>query len=142
MDNLLVDELIQVVKGCTKPPPDQSCFSPYSKGGNSSSNYYYYYVGAAESNLNKRMMGFHKTNWKKAESSKQHQSFRHMMSERLRRDKEKKGYSSLFNLLPPHTKNKNAIVTGAMRRIEELEGYKKQLERRIQESSVATKKKR
>ncbi|CAN0904458.1 Transcription factor bHLH92 [Linum grandiflorum] len=89
------------------------------------------------------MMGFHKTNWKKAESSKQHQSFRHMMSERLRRDKEKKGYSSLFNLLPPHTKkNKNAIVTGAMRRIEELEGYKKQLERRIQESSVATKKKR
>ncbi|CAN1128885.1 Transcription factor bHLH92 [Linum perenne] len=61
-----------------------------------------------------------------------------MMSERLRREREKDGYSSPLYVAPQHGKNnKNSIVTGATRRIEELEGYKQQLETRITELQEA-----
>ncbi|CAL1396478.1 unnamed protein product [Linum trigynum] len=71
---------------------------------------------------------------RKAESSSREQSFRHMMTERLRREREKEAYADLHSLLPPSTKNeKNAIMRGAMLRIQELRGHKQALERRITE---------
>ncbi|CAL1396479.1 unnamed protein product [Linum trigynum] len=57
-----------------------------------------------------------------------------MMTERLRREREKEAYADLHSLLPPSTKNeKNAIMRGAMLRIQELRGHKQALERRITE---------
>ncbi|CAI0465592.1 unnamed protein product [Linum tenue] len=57
-----------------------------------------------------------------------------MMTERLRREREKEAYADLHSILPPGTKNeKNAIMRGAMLRIQELQGHKQALERRITE---------
>ncbi|CAN1841214.1 Transcription factor bHLH92, partial [Linum perenne] len=133
MDDFFVDELIQVVNGCAQAPsPSFSAYSSQDRPASSNAA-----PSANPSNLNKRMMQFQKTNWEANGRNKQ--SFRHMMSERLRREREKDGYSSLLSMLPPNTKNnKNSIVTGATRRIEELEGYKQLLETRIMELQEAT----
>ncbi|XP_015087500.1 transcription factor bHLH92 isoform X2 [Solanum pennellii] len=88
-------------------------------------------------NMNKRMIEFLKKNWSpkngqvKIEKEKVH---KHMIKERIRREKQKQSYLNLYKLLPMGTKNeKNAIVQTATRRIEELQKHKENLEKRNDE---------
>ncbi|XVF28691.1 hypothetical protein REPUB_Repub15cG0051700 [Reevesia pubescens] len=56
--------------------------------------------------------------------------FRHMMNERMRREKQKNCYLALHSMLPLGTKNdKNSIVQTATKRVQQLDWLKKDLER-------------
>ncbi|XP_049407655.1 transcription factor bHLH92 [Solanum stenotomum] len=88
-------------------------------------------------NMNKRMIEFLTKNWSpkngqvKIQKEKVH---KHMIKERIRREKQKQSYLNLYKLLPMGTKNeKNAIVQTATRRIEELQKYKENLKKRNDE---------
>ncbi|XP_055811928.1 transcription factor bHLH92 [Solanum dulcamara] len=89
-------------------------------------------------NMNKKMMEFLKKNWSpkngqgmKMDREKVH---KHMIKERVRREKLKQSYLDLYKLLPMGTKSeKNAIVQTAARRIEELQKYKENLKKRNDE---------
>ncbi|KAJ6318696.1 hypothetical protein OIU76_014118 [Salix suchowensis] len=61
-------------------------------------------------------------------------SMEHMMSERLRRQKERNGYLALHSVLPHDTKkDKNSIMLMAAKQIQELEMYKEMLKIRNHE---------
>ncbi|KAM3356495.1 hypothetical protein P3S68_023209 [Capsicum galapagoense] len=99
--------------------------------------YSYGNVSTNHRNMNKRVMEFLKKNWiskngqVKMEKEKGH---KHMIKERIRREKQKQSYSALHKLLPMGTKvEKNAIVQTAARRIEELQKYKENLKKRNDE---------
>lgn len=56
---------------------------------------------------------------------------RHMINERMRREREKQNYLALHSMMPPGTKNdKNSIVKTAAKRIHELQCCKQELERK------------
>ncbi|KAM6545619.1 hypothetical protein CsatB_026355 [Cannabis sativa] len=56
--------------------------------------------------------------------------YRHMINERIRREKQKQSYFTLHSMLPVGTKNdKNSIVQIATMKIQELETYKEELKR-------------
>ncbi|KAJ4844592.1 hypothetical protein Tsubulata_011011 [Turnera subulata] len=101
-----------------------SAFVPYTNrprsqildGGSSSSGL------STSTNINKRMIDFMKRGWPPRSVNQEYDSKRHhghIMSERLRREREKQGYLALHSLLPSGTK--------------ELKGYKERLERRNEE---------
>nr|BAF30984.1 basic helix-loop-helix protein [Nicotiana tabacum] len=94
-------------------------------------------VSANHRNMNKRMMEFLKKSWipkigeVKMEREKVH---KHMIKERIRREKQKQSYLDLHKLLPMGTKGeKNAIVQTAASRIQELQKYKESLKKRNDE---------
>ncbi|MCD7471387.1 hypothetical protein HAX54_011795 [Datura stramonium] len=94
-------------------------------------------VSGNHGNMNKKMMEFLKKNLSpkkgqvKMEREKVH---KHMIKERIRREKQKQSYLALHKLLPMGTKSeKNAIVQTAARRIEELQKYKEILKKRNDE---------
>ncbi|XP_070042279.1 transcription factor bHLH92 isoform X2 [Nicotiana tomentosiformis] len=94
-------------------------------------------VSANHRNMNKRMMEFLKKSWipkvgeVKMEKEKVH---KHMIKERIRREKQKQSYLALHKLLPMGTKGeKNAIVQTAVMRIQELQKYKESLKKRNDE---------
>ncbi|KAL4282968.1 hypothetical protein GQ457_16G029520 [Hibiscus cannabinus] len=93
--------------------------------------------GRSCGNLNKRVVGFLKKSWPAAvdaNDGEKERSFRHMMNERMRREKQKSSYLALHSMLPHGTKNdKKSIVQMAAKRVQELEWLKKDLERRKQE---------
>ncbi|XP_042486698.1 transcription factor BHLH148 isoform X2 [Macadamia integrifolia] len=58
-------------------------------------------------------------------------SYRHMMNERLRREKQKQSYAALRSMLPPQTKNdKNSIVQMAAAHLQNLKSEKEELRKR------------
>ncbi|XP_010522499.1 PREDICTED: transcription factor bHLH92 isoform X2 [Tarenaya hassleriana] len=119
----------------------QSAFRPYTRnpergspdkpaGGGGGT------TAEAEKNLKKRMVDLMRSNWeekRKAAAPARERCRRHMMNERVRREKQRQSYFALHSLLPAGTKkDKNSIVQSALNRIEELQREKKELERRIQ----------
>ncbi|KAK8511151.1 hypothetical protein V6N13_013569 [Hibiscus sabdariffa] len=98
--------------------------------------------GRSCGNLNKRVVGFLKKSWPAAvdaNDGEKERCFRHMMNERMRREKQKSSYLALHSMLPHGTKNdKNSIVQMAAKRVQELEWLKKDLERRKQELQQQT----
>ncbi|KAL6970510.1 hypothetical protein U1Q18_030209 [Sarracenia purpurea var. burkii] len=126
-------------------PAKQSAFSRYddrSTGGFRS------IIGGEKSNrpsLNKRMIEFLRMRWNpppppasttaaETKESERERCFRHMMSERMRREKQKQSYSALRSLLPPSTKSdKTSIVQVAAKEVKELQAYKQELENRNRE---------
>ncbi|OMO95560.1 hypothetical protein COLO4_15786 [Corchorus olitorius] len=89
-------------------------------------------------NMNKKMIEFLKESWhwpkpttETRDSDRERNNFRHMMNERMRRQKQRQSYIALHDKLPRGTKNdKNSIVQTATRRVQELEWLKKDLENR------------
>ncbi|GAA0144260.1 basic helix-loop-helix transcription factor [Lithospermum erythrorhizon] len=76
-------------------------------------------------NINKRMIEFLKRSWTPPVNNENERVFKHMINERMRRDKQKQNYQALHKLLPLGTKSdKNSIIQMAIRRIEELQKYK------------------
>ncbi|XP_022760228.1 transcription factor bHLH92-like [Durio zibethinus] len=90
--------------------------------------------GVNSGNMNKRMIEFLRQSWPTTtgiKDTEKERCFRHMMNERMRRDKQKKSYFALHSMLPLGTKNdKNSIVQTASKRVQELQWLKKDLERR------------
>ncbi|XP_022722366.1 transcription factor bHLH92-like isoform X2 [Durio zibethinus] len=93
--------------------------------------------GVSSGNANKRMIEFLRKSWLTTTETKDTQkerSFHHMMNERKRREKQKRSYFDLHSMLPLGTKNdKNSIVQTAIKRVQELEWLKKDLEGRNNE---------
>ncbi|KAE9453062.1 hypothetical protein C3L33_15032, partial [Rhododendron williamsianum] len=59
---------------------------------------------------------------------------RHMINERMRREKQKNSYSSLRSRLPPRTKSdKNSIIQEAAKEVKEMQRHREELERRNRE---------
>ncbi|GAV69606.1 HLH domain-containing protein [Cephalotus follicularis] len=91
-------------------------------------------------NMNKRMVKFLRRSWPAVRTetgeTKRERSIRHMVNERMRREKLRNSYSALHSVLPPGTKtDKKSIVQVAAKMIEELWRYKEMLERRKKELS-------
>nr|GME07476.1 transcription factor bHLH92 [Ipomoea batatas] len=90
-----------------------------------------------DGNANKRMMEFLGKMWKPAlqtMQTAQERVHRHMISERMRRERQKQSYLALHRLLPLGTKgDKNTIIQMAAARIQELEMCKEELMRRNSE---------
>ncbi|XVF38354.1 hypothetical protein REPUB_Repub20aG0094200 [Reevesia pubescens] len=101
--------------------------------------------GVNSGNMNKRMIEFLRKSWPtttETKDTKKERCFRHMMNERMRREKQKKSYFDLHSMLPLGTKNdKNSIVQTATKRVQELQWLKKDLEKRNYKlkSNLATK---
>ncbi|EOY05904.1 hypothetical protein QUC31_016541 [Theobroma cacao] len=139
----LIKELLQGeifwYEATPAPPVRQSAFVPYpntpriglglERAGCSN--------GVNSGNMNKRMIEFLMKSWpttRETRDTEQDRCFRHMMNERMRREKQKRSYCSLHSMLPPGTKNdKNSIVQTAANRVRELEWLKKDLEKKNHE---------
>ncbi|XP_015887823.3 transcription factor bHLH92 [Ziziphus jujuba] len=91
-------------------------------------------------NMNKRMIEF----WKRIcprrigngteQELERERCYRHMMCERMRREKQKQSYSALHSVLPIGTKNdKNSIVHVATMKVKQLQRYKEELMRQNME---------
>ncbi|PON83312.1 Basic helix-loop-helix transcription factor [Trema orientale] len=118
---------------CENIPANRSAFEPYRekpRNGFVQENAFY---GSKKMNMNKRMIEFwRRRSWNKYENNEgEHEKercFRHMMNERMRREKQKQSYLALHSMLPMGTKNdKNSIVQIATMKIQQLERYKEEL---------------
>ncbi|CAN4091194.1 unnamed protein product [Withania somnifera] len=114
---------------------NQSAFVSYgSKPVEGFGVYGYGNLSTNHRNMNKRMMEFLKKNWSPQVKIGREKVHKHMIKERIRRQKQKQSYLALHKLLPMGTKDeKNAIVQTAARRIEELQKYKENLKKRNDE---------
>ncbi|XP_058202254.1 transcription factor bHLH92 isoform X1 [Rhododendron vialii] len=88
-------------------------------------------------NVNKRMIEFMRRRWNPVAEGGEYERERcrrHMINERMRREKQKNSYSSLRSLLPPRTKSdKNSIIQEAAKEVQELQRHREELERRNRE---------
>ncbi|XP_022138697.1 transcription factor bHLH92 [Momordica charantia] len=102
-------------------------------------------VGDNSRNINKRMIEFWRKKWHEknkaaaaGEDLEREKNYRHMLNERLRREKQRKSYLELHSMLPKKTKNdKNSIVQMAASTIQELKTLEAILERRDLELEIA-----
>ncbi|GFZ08776.1 hypothetical protein Acr_20g0005840 [Actinidia rufa] len=116
------------------PATNQSAFERYEDRGKG------WVPKSSSRNVNKRMIEFMRRNWnppattERTEIDEREKGFRHMINERMRREKEKHSYSALHSLLPPGTKRcKNSIVNAAAKELQELRDYREELERENRE---------
>ncbi|XP_030534018.1 transcription factor bHLH92 [Rhodamnia argentea] len=124
------------------PPPlaSWSAFSPYAKspaGLHRPPIQDRGFKPSPGNNMNKRMVEFLRRSWaepSRTQEFERERSTRHMMNERMRRERQKHSYSALHAVLPLGTKNdKNSIVQTAYMRIKELAKYNQELERQNRE---------
>ncbi|XP_010274176.1 PREDICTED: transcription factor bHLH92-like [Nelumbo nucifera] len=74
----------------------------------------------------------------KSRESETDRCYRHMISERVRRDKQRQNYEALHSILPPGTKNeKISIVRAATSYLQDLEKLKEELEKQNHELGVS-----
>ncbi|XP_050373751.1 transcription factor bHLH92 [Argentina anserina] len=121
------------------PVLNTSAFVPYSEVPQSGKPRN---LGSNSMNMNKRMLQFLQTSRPPSTDDvdigeKEHgreKGFRHMINERMRREKQKQSYFALRSLLPNGTKSdKNWIVQVATTNIEQLERQKEELRKRNME---------
>ncbi|KAL3506044.1 hypothetical protein ACH5RR_031426 [Cinchona calisaya] len=123
---------------------DQSAFLKYSsqpfKGFRTKSwgNHH----GPNDQNVNRRMVEFLKMSWKttmiEPVEPERERNHKHMMSERMRRVKQKDSFVKLHKVLPLGTKgDKNSIVQMAAETIQELQSCKEDLKRKNAELELA-----
>ncbi|XP_043697768.1 transcription factor BHLH148 [Telopea speciosissima] len=139
MDPFLPEELLWFAA----PPPPQpqvnwSSFVRYTKpseGSRPDENSIS--IPRNDRNMHKRMIELLRaipTARKENREIENDRSYRHMMNERLRREKQKQSYAALRSMLPPQTKNdKNSIVHMAAAHLQELKSEKEELRRRNHE---------
>ncbi|XP_045815050.1 transcription factor bHLH92 [Trifolium pratense] len=85
--------------------------------------------------MNKRMVAFLKKSLplekNKVAECERERGFKHMISERMRRQKQRQCCSNLHSVLPKGTKtDNNSVVQTAAKEIQRLQGYKDELERK------------
>nr|TKR83754.1 basic helix-loop-helix family protein [Populus alba] len=140
MDHFFQQQLLQGDVFCYENGPvNQSAFVPYicrpwggrEVGVGSSS------MEVHPTNMSRRMIEFMRRSFTVKIETQEPDSkrcYRHKMSERLRRQRERNGYLALHSLLPHDTKkDKNSIMLMAAKKIQELEMYKEMLKGRNDE---------
>ncbi|KAJ6912050.1 hypothetical protein NC652_022358 [Populus alba x Populus x berolinensis] len=140
MDHFFQQQLLQGDVFCYENGPvNQSAFVPYicrpwggrEVGLGSSS------MEVHPTNMSRRMIEFMRRSFTVKIETQEPDSkrcYRHKMSERLRRQRERNGYLALHSLLPHDTKkDKNSIMLMAAKKIQELEMYKEMLKGRNDE---------
>ncbi|KAA0057518.1 hypothetical protein IC582_010229 [Cucumis melo] len=153
-DHFWLDAPISVpLSAPSSPPPATqiSAFLPYLSApptgllGQDNNNIATTTTTAATSydsrNVNKRMIEYWTKHWHEkkelpvsAGDLEREKCHRHMLNERMRREKQKQSYLALHSMLPKNTKNdKNSIVQSAARTIQEMKGLEKTLKRRNSE---------
>ncbi|KAF9619115.1 hypothetical protein IFM89_005129 [Coptis chinensis] len=134
MDSFLLEELENEIFWPEPIPVVQSSFVPYAKpiGGFHSKS------SVKGKSISKRMIEFLRAHPTKRTEERQEddndRSYRHMINERLRREKQKQTYDSLHSLLPRGTKiDKNSVLQTAALQLQELKGLKEELQARNRE---------
>lgn len=140
MDHFFQQQLLQGDVFCYENGPvNQSAFVPYicrpwggrEVGVGSSS------MEVHPTNMSRRMIEFMRRSFTVKIETQEPDSkrcYRHKMSERLRRQRERNGYLALNSLLPHDTKkDKNSIMLMAAKKIQELEMCKEMLKGRNDE---------
>ncbi|KAE9617676.1 putative transcription factor bHLH family [Lupinus albus] len=98
--------------------------------------------GSSSQNMNKRMIAFLKKGLpveknKVAEYEKE-RCFRHMINERMRRQRQRECCLALHSILPHGTKtDTNSVVQVARKEIQRLQGYKEELKGKIESNLEA-----
>ncbi|XP_047335785.1 transcription factor bHLH92-like [Impatiens glandulifera] len=116
---------------------NSSAFIPYNHRTN-----FPRLTGGSRINVNRRMVEFLRRTWSPpapapAEMEVRERGYRHMINERIRREKQKESYSTLRGLLPNGTKNdKNTIVQVAAKEIVEMERRRRELENQNKEMAA------
>ncbi|KAL8104994.1 transcription factor bHLH92-like [Apium graveolens] len=117
-------------------PPKPSAFVSYTQHGLNESEA----IGSNNNvNIKKRMSEFliksmSRTNQEIHDYSEMERGRRHMLTERMRREKQKHNYMRLHSLLPSGTKrDKHSIMLAAVEKVEELKRCREELERQKRE---------
>ncbi|CAL0303254.1 unnamed protein product [Lupinus luteus] len=124
------------------PPSNQSAFSQYRDQPRIRLRAESSLYGSSSQNMNKRIIAFLKKSLpveknKVAEYEKE-RCFRHMINERMRRQRQRECCLALHSILPPGTKtDTNSVVQVARKEIQRLQGYKEELQGKI-ESDLET----
>ncbi|KAK9288402.1 hypothetical protein L1049_016858 [Liquidambar formosana] len=103
-------------------------------------------VNSNDRNMNKRMMELLRRRGCTSASApavierrepERERCFRHMINERMRREKHKESFQALHSMLPLGTKNdKNSIIQMTAVKIQELQTYKEELQRQNRELEI------
>ncbi|MGJ2543777.1 basic helix-loop-helix domain-containing protein, partial [Salmonella enterica subsp. enterica serovar Paratyphi A] len=116
-------------------PANRSAFVRYEAGGGFGSKSLG--SGSGYGNVNKRMIEYMRRRWNPVAEGKEYERERcrrHMINERMRREKQKNCYYSLRSHLQPGTKSdKKSIVQAAAEEVKELQRHRDELERRNRE---------
>lgn len=107
MDHFFQEELEGDIFWSEIDPRNRSAFLPYFSRRGSQIRVENSCDGSYTTNMNKRMIEFTRKSWPgkiEAQESEGNRGYRHMMSERTRREREKKGYLTLHAMLPLGTK--------------------------------------
>uniref|UniRef100_A0A7N2LXB8 BHLH domain-containing protein n=1 Tax=Quercus lobata TaxID=97700 RepID=A0A7N2LXB8_QUELO len=121
-----------------QPQVNQSAFVPYRDTPRNE-------FGAENSgnmkncvNMKKRMVEFLRRSWhprNEIQEYEKERGFRHMMNERMRRERQKQNYMTLHSMLPFGTKSdKNSIIQTAATKIQVLQKCREELQRRNSEA--------
>ncbi|KAL8162768.1 hypothetical protein V2J09_014257 [Rumex salicifolius] len=137
-DPLFEDELQNLILMAQLPPPppqqpakiiNRSAFNPFMKGSRS-----FQKKDSKSPSMNKRMIEFARKDWiKKTEmrEPEKQRSLKHVMNERMRRERERQSFSDLHSILPPGVRNeKISIIQSAATEIQKLENLKEELQKK------------
>ncbi|XP_061992022.1 transcription factor bHLH92 [Rosa rugosa] len=140
MDRFILEALEGDFLWYENPPVlNPSAFVPYTEAPESGEPTN---SGSNSMNMNKRMLRFLRKNYPPStarieigeEEHGKEKGFRHMINERMRREKQKQSYFALHSLLPNGTKSdKNWIVQMATTNIQQLERQNEELRKRNME---------
>ncbi|KAF3456865.1 hypothetical protein FNV43_RR01519 [Rhamnella rubrinervis] len=113
-------------------PVNQSAFVDYSNRPRNEGGRENHCIRLSAMNMNKRMIEFLRRSWPGRVGNglelEKEKCYRHMMSERMRREKEKQGFSALHAMLPMGTKNdKKSIVQIATMKLQQMQKDKEEL---------------
>ncbi|XP_068489913.1 transcription factor bHLH92 [Phaseolus vulgaris] len=120
-----------IIKAEAFPPATQSAFVPYTDlpRRNNPLN------GSNSESTSKRMLAFLRKSFplerKNVEENERDRSFRHMISERMRRQRQRQCCLALHSILPHGTKtDNNSVIQAAAKGIVRLQGCREELQRK------------
>ncbi|KAK7243173.1 hypothetical protein RIF29_37961 [Crotalaria pallida] len=128
----------QTMKSEPFPPPNQSAFVQYRNQPMISLREECPLNGSSSQTITmrQRMIAFLKKSLpvernKVAEEYEKERCFRHMINERMRRQRQREGCLALHSILPRGTKtDTNSVVQVAAKEIQKLQGYREELQRK------------
>ncbi|XP_024642442.1 transcription factor bHLH92 isoform X2 [Medicago truncatula] len=117
------------------PTPNLSAFVQYRDQPNISFGEQSFLKGSNSNNMNKRMIAFLRKSLplerNKVAECERERGFKHMISERMRRQRQRQCCFNLHAVLPHGTKtDNNSVVQTAAKEIQRLQGCKEELERK------------
>ncbi|TKY53814.1 Transcription factor bHLH92 [Spatholobus suberectus] len=121
----------QTIKGEAFPPAARSAFVQYRDLPTRVNSL----NGSNSQTMSKRMLAFLRKSWpverNNAEENERDHSFRHMINERMRRQRQRHCCLALHSVLPHGTKtDNNSVIQMAAKEILRLQGFREELQRK------------